>query len=174
MALIDSEASLKQRCRHIEGDDALFEALTANGVKTLRQLAFALGSPQTPHSDESLKDLTAKVYRCADGVQPTVGQIANVRMLIFEASTLVVAQLRAQATADDTDLSGRKLPHVEKQARLSSQKARLPGLLMKGELQPSYALVDACSLMAESNSISWINPSRCTKRWPRHWSGFRQ
>ncbi|CAE7270705.1 dnajb6-b [Symbiodinium sp. CCMP2592] len=85
-------------------------------------------------------------------------------MLIFEASTLVVAQLRAQATADDSDLAGRKLPHVEKQARLTSQKARLPGLLIEGELQPSYALVDACALMSESNSITWISPSRCTKR----------
>ena len=93
-----------------------------------------------------------------------MGQIANIRMLIFEASTLVVAQLRAQATADDTDLTGRKLPHVEKQARLAAQKARLPGLLIEGELQPSYALVDACALMSESNSVTWISPSRCTKR----------
>ncbi|CAE7258543.1 dnajb6-b [Symbiodinium sp. CCMP2592] len=164
MALIDSEASLKQRCLPVEGDDSLFESLKANGVKTLRQLAFALGSPQTPPSDDSLKDLAAKVYKCAEGTQPTIGQIANVRMLIFEASTLVVAQLRAQATADDSDLAGRKLPHVEKQARLTSQKARLPGLLIEGELQPSYALVDACALMSESNSITWISPSRCTKR----------
>ncbi|CAE7382974.1 unnamed protein product [Symbiodinium sp. CCMP2592] len=164
MALIDSEASLKQRCLPIEGDDSLFESLKANGVKTLRQLAFALGSPQTPPSDDALRDLAAKVYKCAEGTQPTIGQIANVRMLIFEASTLVVAQLRAQATADDSDLAGRKLPHVEKQARLTSQKSRLPGLLIEGELQPSYALVDACALMAESNSITWISPSRCTKR----------
>ncbi|CAE7710295.1 SLC24A2 [Symbiodinium sp. CCMP2592] len=164
MALIDSEASLKQRCLPIEGDDSLFESLKANGVKTLRQLAFALGSPQTPPSDHDLKNLAAKVYKCAEGTQPTIGQIANVRMLIFEASTLVVAQLRAQATADDSDLAGRKLPHVEKQARLTSQKSRLPGLLIEGELQPSYALVDACALMAESNSITWISPSRCTKR----------
>ncbi|CAE7861964.1 unnamed protein product [Symbiodinium microadriaticum] len=105
-----------------------------------------------------------KIYGCTEAVPPTVGQIANIRMLIFEASTLVVAQLRAQATADDTDLTGRKLPHVEKQARLAAQKARLPGLLIEGELQPSYALVDACALMSESNSVTWISPSRCTKR----------
>jgi len=163
MALIDSEASLKQRCHPIDGDDALFEALKVNGVRTLRQLAFAVGSPQTP-TEEALKELAGKLYRSTEASPTTVGQIANVRMLIFEASTLVVAQLRAQATADDTDLTGRKLPHVEKQARLASQKARLPGLLIEGELQPSYALVDACALMAESNSITWISPSRCSKR----------
>ena len=164
MALIDSEASLKQRCQPIEGSDDLFESLKQNGVQSLRQLAFAIGSPQVPPTEEALKELTGKLYGCSEAVPPTVGQIANIRMLIFEASTLVVAQLRAQATADDTDLTGRKLPHVEKQARLAAQKARLPGLLIEGELQPSYALVDACALMSESNSVTWISPSRCTKR----------
>ena len=164
MALIDSEASLKQRCQPIEGSDDLFESLKRHGVQSLRQLSFAIGSPQVPPTEEALKELAGKLYDCSEAAPPTVGQIANIRMLIFEASTLVVAQLRAQATADDTDLTGRKLPHVEKQARLAAQKARLPGLLIEGELQPSYALVDACALMSESNSVTWISPSRCTKR----------
>ena len=164
MALIDSEASLKQRCQPIEGSDDLFESLKRHGVQSLRQLAFAIGSPQVPRTEEALKELTGKLYGCSEAAPATVGQIANIRMLIFEASTLVVAQLRAQATTDDTDLTGRKLPHVEKQARLVGQKARLPGLLIEGELQPSYALVDACALMSESNSVTWISPSRCTKR----------
>ncbi|CAE7887274.1 unnamed protein product, partial [Symbiodinium necroappetens] len=103
------------RCQPIEGSDDLFESLKQNGVQSLRQLAFAIGSPQVPPTEEALKELTGKLYGCSEAVPPTVGQIANIRMLIFEASTLVVAQLRAQATADDTDLTGRKLPHVEKQ-----------------------------------------------------------
>ncbi|CAE7396726.1 dnajb6-b, partial [Symbiodinium microadriaticum] len=152
------------RCQPIEGSDDLFESLKRHGVQSLRQLAFAIGSPQVPRTEEALKELTGKLYGCSEAAPATVGQIANIRMLIFEASTLVVAQLRAQATTDDTDLTGRKLPHVEKQARLVGQKARLPGLLIEGELQPSYALVDACALMSESNSVTWISPSRCTKR----------
>ena len=95
---------------------------------------------------------------------PSIGQIANVRMLLFESATLVVAFLKAQATVDDADVTGRKLPHVEKQARLDDQKRRLSGVLIEGELQPSYALIDACSLIVDSNSITWLAPSKCTKR----------
>ena len=60
MALIDSEASLKQRCQPIEGSDDLFESLKQNGVQSLRQLAFAIGSPQVPPTEEALKELTGR------------------------------------------------------------------------------------------------------------------
>ena len=79
MALIDSEASLKQRCQLIEGSDDLFESLKQNGVQSLRQLAFAIGSPQVPPTEEALKELTGKLYGCSEAVPPTVGQIANIR-----------------------------------------------------------------------------------------------
>ena len=69
-----------------------------------------------------------------------------------------------RAYLGDSDVSGRKLPHVEKQSRLADQKRRLSGVLIEGELQPSYTLVDACQLIADSNSITWLSPSRCTKR----------
>lgn len=35
---------------------------------------------------------------------------------------------------------------------------------MKGELQPSYALVDAVHNMIDTNSIVWVAPSKCTSR----------
>ena len=43
-----SEASLKQRCQPIGGSGDLFESLKQNGVQSLGQLAFAIGSPQVP------------------------------------------------------------------------------------------------------------------------------
>ena len=86
------------------------------------------------------------------------------RMLLFESATLVAAHLKAQATADDADVTGRKLPRVDNQARLLEQRKRLVGVLVEGETQPSYALVDMCQLISESNSITWISPAKCTKR----------
>ena len=53
---------------------------------------------------------------------------------------------------------------AEKAARLKDQEARLSGLRIKGELQPSYALVDLVAQVKETNCITWIPPSKCTKR----------
>ncbi len=44
------------------------------------------------------------------------------------------------------------------------QQARLSGLSISGELQPSHALIDLAASMIESNSVLWIGPSKCSKR----------
>ena len=59
------------------------------------------------------------------------------RRLHFEASTLVVAQLKSKVSGDP-DEGKQKLPIVEKQARLENQKRRLIGVEIEGELQPSF------------------------------------
>ena len=59
-----------------------------------------------------------------------------------------MADLKARAT--DTSGDGtRKLPVAEKAARLKDQELRLPGVRIRGELQPSYALVDMMAQMKE-------------------------
>ena len=58
----------------------------------------------------------------------------------------------------------RKLPVAEKIARLQDQETRLKGLRIRGELQPSYALIDLISNIKETNNVVWIAPSRCGKR----------
>ena len=88
---------------------------------------------------------------------------SSFRRLHFEASTLVVAQLKQRATGD-SDEGKLKLPIVEKQARLTDQKRRLAGIDIEGELQPSYSLVDAVNNMIESSSVLWIAPSKATSR----------
>ena len=57
-----------------------------------------------------------------------------------------------------------KLPQAEKIARLEDQKRRLTGLEIKGELQPSYALLDLAASIADSGAIIWIPSSKCSKR----------
>ena len=52
-------------------------------MKTFRSLAFALGTPQTPPTDESFKDLTRKVYQVYGSDEPTVGELSSVRQLHF-------------------------------------------------------------------------------------------
>ncbi len=38
------------------------------------------------------------------------------------------------------------------------------GIQIRGETQPSYALVDTVASMAENGTILWLPPSKCTKR----------
>ena len=127
-------------------------------------MAFCAGSPNQSPTDDAVKNLAEKVDATPEGASATIGQVANMRMLLFERARLVTAHVKTQATADDADVTGRKLPHVEKQARLVEQRKRLVGVLVEGETQPSYALVDMCQLISESNSITWISPAKCTKR----------
>jgi hypothetical protein len=83
--------------------------------------------------------------------------------LHFEASTLVVAQLKAKVTGDQEE-GRQKLPVIEKQTRLADQKRRLLGVDIEGELQPSYHLVDTVNNMIETNCVQWIAPSKATSR----------
>ena len=53
---------------------------------------------------------------------------------------------------------------AEKEARYLDIKTRLPGLVLEDELLPSHELVDAVAHMVEANHLTWLVPSRCTKR----------
>ena len=77
---------------------------------------------------------------------------------------MVVAHLKTNVSIDAGAEGTRKLPPVEKVARLQEQQARLKGLAIRGELQPSYALIDLVASIHDTGSIVWIAPSKCTKR----------
>ena len=92
-----------------------------------------------------------------------MGDASKLRRLLFEASTFVVAQLKAQVTTDGSDFI-KKLPLAEKIARAEDQKERLRGLIIEEELSPSHGLIDLVSNMSECNVLQWIPPLKCTKR----------
>ena len=58
----------------------------------------------------------------------------------------------------------RKLPFVEKQSRLDSQRKKLPGLPHTPEQQPSHSLIDAVYNIVESGNIVYVHPRRCHSR----------
>ena len=123
-------------------------------------LAFSIGTPQAPPSDEQFKDFATRLN---GGTDMNFGTQAALRRLHFEASAVVMAELKSKATDSSGD-AARKLPVAEKAARLRDQDARLPGVRIRGELQPSYALIDLVAQIKETNNIVWIAPSRCSKR----------
>ena len=160
MSLADSEAAFEQHCNKLVADGSLAAQLVNNGIKSLSALAFASGTPQSPPTEEQFKDFATQIN---GGVDMSFGMQVHLKRLHFEASAIVMAELKSRATDTSTD-GARKLPLAEKAARLKDQEARLPGLRLKGELQPSYALVDLVAQIKETNCITWIPPSKCSKR----------
>ena len=160
MSLADSEAAFEQHVRKVDKSGTLHPLLVGQGILNLSALAFAVGTPQVPPSDEQFKDFATGIN---NGIDMSFGQQSALRRLHFEASAIVMAELKSKAT--DTSGDGtRKLPVAEKAARLKDQESRLPGLRTRGELQPSYALVDMVAHIKETNCIIWIAPSKCSKR----------
>lgn len=160
MSLADSEAAFEQHCKRISPDGALFTLLSGQRISSLSALAFASGTPQSPPTDEQFREFATGLN---GGNDMTYGELAALRRLHFEAAAIVMAELKSRAT-DTTGESSRKLPIAEKTARLREQEARLSGLRIRGELQPSFALVDLIAQMKESNCVTWVPPSRCSKR----------
>ena len=52
MSLVDSSAAFERKCRDLKGGDALFEGLANLGISDFSTLAFTLGTPQKPPTDE--------------------------------------------------------------------------------------------------------------------------
>ena len=157
MALVDSKASFLQRCTDV-GAGNIHASLKDEGVETFAQLAYACGTPKELPSQAVFDAFAAKVL----GANPKLGDVGMLKRLMFEASTFVVAALR-QSVMGDTE-TPRKLPVAEKAARAAAQKQRLSGLVIERDMVPSYSLVDLCSHMCDTNTVTWISPGKCTSR----------
>ena len=159
MSLVDSKPAFKSRCLEVCGDDDIFKKLEVQGVLSFSELAFACGTPSAQPSEDEFRTFAEKV----GGSGISMGDSSKLRRLLFEASTFVVAQLKAQVTTDGSETI-KKLPLAEKSARAEEQKRRLRGLIIEEELSPSHGLIDLISNMIECNVLQWIPPAKCTKR----------
>ena len=139
MALVDSQATFSLHCDKIDSTGWLRRTMDANNLRTFSDLAFAVGTPQTPGTAEDFEVFCNSINSNLD---MSISEASRVRSLHFEACTLIVAHTKQQVSLDATTEGARKLPAAEKQARLARQQERLTGLSITGELQPSYALVD--------------------------------
>ncbi|CAE7296178.1 car, partial [Symbiodinium sp. CCMP2592] len=170
--IIESEAAFEKRCLEVRGDGSLTAGLSTQGVKSFRSLAFALGTPQSPPTEDAFRELAKLVYATGE---PTVGELSSIRQLHFEASTLVIQTYRDMVSHDSSDGAPmRKLPLPEKRARKESQQSRLGGIDMDGELDPSYQLIDACNHQMENAVVYWLAPSKCPKREQEGIAGFKE
>ncbi|CAE7247615.1 unnamed protein product, partial [Symbiodinium sp. CCMP2456] len=160
MSLVDSTAAFKQRCHDVDGS-ALQTALEAQGITSFASLAYACGTPQDRPTQAEMDAFATRIL----GAAPRLGDVALLKrlmMLMFEACTYVIAQLR-QSVQGETSETPRKLPLAEKAARAEDQKRRLVGVHIERDMIPSHALVDLCCHMLDVG-VTWISPGKCTSR----------
>ena len=63
MALVDSEAAFEQRLREVVANAAARLAITNSGIRTFSALAFSVGTPQTPPSDDAFRGFADRVLQ---------------------------------------------------------------------------------------------------------------
>ena len=164
MSIIDSGTAFGRKCKELRDCDELFNGLDRLGIKDFSTLAFTLGTPPT---DEQFEELGNKVYGT-----PTFGQLALLRKLHFEATTLMVDSIKEQVKSDSSDQTSlhKRLPAAEKQSRLENQSKRLAGLRIVGELSPSHQLLDLTHSMVKTGVLTgWphhIVPNQTTRSKP--------
>ena len=162
MSLVESTAAFFQRCDEITSDGSLRVALDAQEIKNHSAMAFTMGTPQMPPSDEQFNLLAQRVF----GANPTVGQMSAIRRIHFESTMLVVSTIKEKVTSDGAEKGDatKRIPLAEKKQRREDQLARLSGITMTGELDPSHMLLDLANQIHESGVIVWLAPSKCSKR----------
>ena len=113
-------------------------------------------------TDDQFTALATRVY----GAGPNVGQMSAIRRIHFESTTLVISTIRERVTSEGADKGevAKRIPLAEKKQRREDQLARLNGITMTGELDPSHSLLDLANQMNETGIIVWLAPSKCSKR----------
>jgi len=93
--------------------------------RDVTRLAFGVGQPGMPVPELEFTRFATNVL----GAMATMQDVSSLRRLLFESQTLVMAQLREQVSNPEMQMT-RKLPPVEREAKMRQLRARLPGVLL--------------------------------------------
>ena len=158
-SIVDSEAHYERRMREMGMTHAGSTVILRSGLNTYGKLAFAHGQPGVA-LDEAAFNLFAQATL---GAMANLGDTAVLKRLLFESHTLVLAQLKRQVTDPDGS-SSRKMPPVEREARMENLKLRLPGVVIQRQMEPSHSLLDLCIQQWETRQLKFLSPEKCTSR----------
>ena len=118
-----------------------------------------MGQPGTPVPEQEFNRFSTNVL----AAMSTMHDISALKRLLFEAQTLVMAQLREQVSNPDMQMT-RKMPPVEREAKMKQLRARLPGVLPEHQLEPSHALLNLVSQVWETRQLQYIEIGKLTSR----------
>jgi len=115
MALVESSAAFTPRCTEIDQTGNFGNALAAQNISTFSGMAFSLGTPQTPPTDQQFNTLAQAVF----GAGVTLGQTSMLRRLHFESTTLMIASVKQRVDSEAADKADvvKRIPIAEKRYR---------------------------------------------------------
>lgn len=152
-SIVDSEAHFAKRSEEVGLSDAGRRALNAAGY------SFGVGQPGVQVAEQEFQRFAANIL----GGMASMQDISAVRRLLFESQTLVMAQLR-EMVANPEAGAVRKLLIAEREAKMRQLRARLPGVVIEKQLEPSHALLNIASQMWEQKQLQYIPVERFTSR----------
>lgn len=91
------------------------------------------------------------------------GLTGRLRRLYHEAHTVALVDMRSRIERSEDDRP-KKVQGPERAARFAAQKLRLGTLSIRGELEPSYALLDKVADQFEQNELRYIPMDELTTR----------
>ena len=158
----DSKAHFLARAKEYNVPQVLVDELTAAGITTLGQLAFAFTRPGQEYDENKFADWLATIH---GGVAPAIGEAASVRRLHFEAEIVLTASLKAAVEHPVSESSTpRPIPFAERNARMDELKKALTGIIIEGHYEPSQALIDETCHQFDTRVLKYLEPSKCTSR----------
>ena len=122
MSLVDSEAGFQKTCDELM--DGLHDMFLYLQITTFSGLAFSVGTPQQPVVEQDMQRFSDRVVQGP----ASIAEVSVIKRIHFEAQTLLMADVRKQATVGDTSEPSKSLPFVEKKRRLDAQQLRITGL----------------------------------------------
>ena len=125
-SIVDSEAHLVQRAADVGLSQPSINALRHHGFNTLGKLAFSHGQPGTQIDADAFHRHALNIL----GAMMTLGDEAALKRLLFEGHTLVLSQLRESVVNPEASHT-RKLPQVERVAKMDALKAQLVGVCIE-------------------------------------------
>lgn len=158
-SILDSEAHLTNRMQEVGMSANGQRSMMLSGLNTLGKLAFSHGQPGVAIVEEAFVQFAQNTL----GAMMTLGDQASLKRLLFEAHTQSLSMLKESITNPDAAQT-RRLPPVERQAKMERLKAQLPGVIIEHQLEPAFALLDSVSQQWETRQLVYLDPSKCQSR----------
>lgn len=158
-SVVHSSAHFGARLLEAGISQVTVDAIKTAGVDTLSRLAFAVGQPNTPLSNDEVNAF----LQGALGRPPTLLETTTIKRVAFEGQTYLVASLRQNIEQTD-DSMPRKIAFAERNARMDTIKAALAGINIQGEFEPAHLVLDKACGMYEKNVVTYLEPAACVSR----------
>jgi hypothetical protein len=159
MSSLDSVAVFAKRVEELKLGPYLNE-FTTLGWDSMGSFAFSCAfSPGQADDSSFLSEVVVPLLK-----DPAHVLKPQLRRLFFEAYTLAALDVQRRASPTDDMEKPKKLPAPERLSRLRVLKARLKGLVIAEELEPSDALIDKFNAQKEDGNLRFVPWSELTRR----------